>query len=198
MTSPPTDDVPNPAEQPTAAPVEPPFDPYRFGAPEHPIPPEFAPPGYVPPPIVSEPQPGQPPTQPYPYPQYPQYPQYPYPGQPYGAPPPWASQYPQHKPGNGKAIAGLVLGIAAVVFFWTTLLDAVPVILAIVFGSMGLSDAKRTGQGRNIALTGIVLGVVGALFAVIFTVWIYSHFRPCFEDYNSGSSEYNSCIRSHI
>ena len=26
------------------------FDPYRFGAPEHPIPPEYAPPGYRPPP----------------------------------------------------------------------------------------------------------------------------------------------------
>jgi hypothetical protein len=28
------------------------FDPYRFGAPEHPVPPEYAPPGYRPPPHV--------------------------------------------------------------------------------------------------------------------------------------------------
>ena len=30
------------------------FDPYRFGAPEHPIAPEYAPPGYTPPPAYSQ------------------------------------------------------------------------------------------------------------------------------------------------
>ncbi len=31
------------------------FDPYRFGAPEHPVPPEYAPPGYKPPPSLEKP-----------------------------------------------------------------------------------------------------------------------------------------------
>jgi len=37
----------------TEAPLD--FDPYRFGAPEHPVPPEFAPPGYKPPVAVKPP-----------------------------------------------------------------------------------------------------------------------------------------------
>jgi hypothetical protein len=35
-----------------------PFDPYRFGAPAHPIDPAYAPPGYVPPPASTPPDPG--------------------------------------------------------------------------------------------------------------------------------------------
>src|SRR3954454_23535506 len=45
----------------TEAPLD--FDPYRFGAPEHPIPPEYAPPGYKPP-APTRPPPGVPPPLP--------------------------------------------------------------------------------------------------------------------------------------
>lgn len=37
----------------SAQPSGEPFDPYRFGRPDHPVPPEFAPPGYVPDPPAS-------------------------------------------------------------------------------------------------------------------------------------------------
>ena len=202
-----TDDAPSagtPADEPT-------FDPYRYGAPEHPVPPEYAPPGYVPPP-VEQPAPayapyppyagGQPPygAAPYGAPQQhqqQQQPYSPYPG-PYYPPPPW-TQYPQPRTGNGRAIAGMVLGIVSILFFWTSVLDVIPVVLAIVFGSIGVNDAKRrAGTGRTMAITGIVCGVIGALLAITFTVVVYARIKPCLDNYDQGSSAQNTCIRQKL
>jgi len=197
------------AEQaPQGEAVEAPFDPYRFGKPDYPIAPEYAPPGYVPPAVAPPPveqpygqQPyGQPPHGQQPYGQQP-YGQPPnqYPPPPYGAPPaPMWSQYPTPRQNNGKAIAALVFGILAVLFFWTSVLDVVPAILAVVFGSLGMSDAKRTGQPRGMALSGFILGLVGALAAMVFTIFVYTHFKQCFDDYSSGSSEFKTCINDNL
>jgi VanZ family protein len=209
MSTPPSEPTPRAPEtghepgvsaDPTAAPVQAvaPFDPYRFGAPDHPVPPEYAPPGYLPPPPTQPmPQPGQPPYGGYQYPQ--SAPQYPYGGQYYGPPPPWTTQYPPPRTGNGKAITALVFGILSVLFFWTTVLDIVPVALAIIFGIIAMNDAKRTGQpGRGMATWGLVLGVIGALVATVTTVVIYTRVKPCIDNYASGSSEYNSCIHDRL
>src|SRR5207245_6429985 len=114
--------------------------------------------------------------------------QYPLPD---GAPqPPMWPQYPPPRTGNGKAIASLVFGIISVLFFWTSVIDVVPAILAVVFGSLAISDAKRSGQPRGMALSGFILGLVGALSAMVFTIFVYTHFKPCFDNYSSGSAEF--------
>lgn len=186
-------------------PAEQPFDPYRFGAPEHPVPPEYAPPGYQPPPTFAPPQGyDQPPpaAQPgYGYQGYQQQPYGaqppPYAGGPYPYPPPY-SQYPLPKTGNGKATAGLILGIISIVFFWLSFFDAIPVVLGLIFGFLGLNESKRTGSGRGPAIAGIVCALVGAALAIVLTVVIVTRLQPCFDNYNSGSAEFNSCVRHHI
>lgn len=208
MTTPPADDpdpgrraspepAPNAPEPVSLDKPEPPFDPYRYGAPEHPVPPEYAPPGYTPPPVTA-PAP-QAPTQPgpgYPGPGYPA-PGYPA-GYPYPAPPNYAQQYPQPRTGNGKAIAALVLGILAIVFCWTSIFDVILVALAVIFGFLGLSDAKRGGGGRGMAITGLVCGLVGALLATVLTVVIYSRIRPCLDNFDRGTSAQRDCINSRF
>ncbi|MFN2518734.1 MAG: DUF4190 domain-containing protein [Jatrophihabitantaceae bacterium] len=192
---------PLPSEPVSSDPVSldkpaPPFDPYRYGAPEHPVPPEYAPFGYSPPPVTMAPPSGPVPPQPH----APIQPGYPYPANPYpyAAPPPYAHQYPQPRTGNGKAIAALVLGILSIVFFWTTIFDVIPVALGIIFGFLGLSDVKRGSGGRGMAISGLVCAVVGAVLATVFTVAIYSRIRPCLDNYDSGSSAYNKCIHNHF
>ncbi len=177
------------------APAETPFDPYRFGAPEHPVPPEYAPPGYTPPP-----QPAPPPYASSPYgPGHAGGYGYPPPGYPAPIPPGYAQQYPQPRTGNGKAIAALVLGILAVMFCWTSIFDVVFVALAVIFGFLGLSDAKRGGGGRGLAISGLVCAVVGALLATILSVVIYSRIRPCLDVYDRhDTSQYNACIRDRF
>lgn len=206
-------------------PAEAPFDPYRFGAPDVPPPPEYAPPGYIPPaaPPSSAPPYAGGPYQPYgqpptgtgtpPYPQQPPYPQHtpypqqspysqqsPYPQYPAGAypPPPGGPGYPPPGSGsNGRAVAGLVLGILSLLLFWTSILDAVLVVLAIIFGSIGLSESKWKHVGRGQALAGLICAAVGAVLAIGFTVWAVHVSREC-SGYSSGSSAYEHCIRDHI
>lgn len=178
------------AAAPTATEV--PFDPYRFGAPDHPVPPEYAPPGYaggyVPPPAMpsSGPQVGPYGQQPPPF--YP----------PYGYAPPPYTQYPQPKTGNGKAAAALVLGILSIVFSVFSIFDLLLIIPAIVLGSLGLTDSKRTGSGRGMAIGGFVCATTGAVLAAALTIWLYPQVQRCVNDYPSNSVEYNNCIRDIV
>jgi hypothetical protein len=200
--------APSPAEpvqsdpQPLRQP-ETPFDPYRYGAPEQPVPPEYAPPGYTPPaapPSFTKPPAVPPSSYPPTQPAYGTQPGYGNQGggpAPYPAPPHYASQYPQPKTGNGKAVAGLVLGILAIVFFWTSILDVVLVALGVIFACLGLSESKQTGGGHGMALSGLVCAIVGALFATIFTVVIYGKIATCLNDYPPGSAR-DHCINERL
>lgn len=64
---------------------------------------------------------------------------------------------------NGMAIASLICGICG--FLCGT------GILGVVFGFVGLSQMKRTGQrGRGMAIAGIICGAVWILLTVVFLV----------------------------
>jgi hypothetical protein len=59
------------------------------------------------------------------------------------------------RPSNGPAVTSLVCGVAGIVPFITSL-------LALVFGMVGLNRAKQVGgAGRGMALSGLILGVLG-------------------------------------
>lgn len=202
---------PSPARPPTGEPVsldkagaEPPldFDPYRFGAPAHPVPPEYAPPGYRPPP----------PTPPAP----PPYAGGPHGGaahrgygqQPYPMPPAPAGFYGAPRPGHGKATASLILGLGSILLCWLSILDAIPVLLAIIFGVLALDDAKKNPSappwggrpprsGRGMAIAGIACALVGAILATVLSLYLYNRFKDCF-DYPAGSEQYKTCITDKL
>jgi hypothetical protein len=165
---------------------EAPFDPYRYGAPEHPVPPEYAPPGYVPPP---------PPQTPPPPPGPERYAGYGYPArQPYPPPPPPAPGYRAYG-SNAKAIAALIFGIASIVLCWLSIFDLLPIVVAVVFGILGINEAARRGdgRGRRMAIAGIICAGVGTLLAIVLTVYFVHLIKPCL-DYPSGSAAQNHCI----
>ena len=199
---------------------EAPFDPYRFGAPDVPPLPEYAPPGYVPPAGYQPPAGGEQPHGPYPpypygagngpgpqpygqapYGQSP-YGQSPYGQAPYGQAPYGQSPYGPGSPagqGNGKAVAALVLGIISVVLFWTTFFDAIFIILALIFGFLGLNDARnRGGRGRGQALAGLICAGVGIVAAIAFTLFVVHLANQCGGLDNQDSSGYQQCLRDHI
>ena len=96
------------------------------------------------------------------YPQGPQGPQYP--------------QYPQGpqapQPGKGLAIASLVLGIIAVVFWWlraTVVLGIIGVVCGIVGIILGVM-AKKQGNTSGIATAGLVLSIIATALCAIFTI----------------------------
>jgi hypothetical protein len=71
-------------------------------------------------------------------------------------------------PGQGMAVAALVLGCVSIVFFW---LYGITPILAIVFGGVSMNQAKKAGAKPNgMAIAGLVLGVVFTAVAAI--MWL--------------------------
>lgn len=193
-----------------------PFDPYRFGKPDTPPPPEYAPPGYVPdsPPPQYPPLAGGPPPASQGAPSYPNapYPNTPYPGGSYpgsypGAPPPYGqppvppggNPYPGYDvpQGNGKAVAGMVLGILAIVFCWTTLFDLVLLVPAVIFSALGLGVAKTNGRGRGQAIAGLICSAVAVVLAVVLLVFLVHVAGKCSGVDHSGGA-YDRCIRNQI
>lgn len=78
-------------------------------------------------------------------------------------------QGPVEKPGNGMAVAALVLGVVGAVFGLIPLLFfvAFPLgVLAIVFGIAGRRKAKRGASGKGMSTAGVILGVVAFALAI--------------------------------
>jgi hypothetical protein len=91
----------------------------------------------------------------------------------YEAPQQYAPGYPQapvQAQSNGLALASMILGITSIVFCWWGIFTLAQVVLAIVFGVVGLGRAKAGAGGRGQALAGIICGSVGAFFYLIFAI----------------------------
>lgn len=203
---------PNPPGDDTSAAEQPlDFDPYRFGKPDHPIPPEYAPPGYVPP-AAPAPGPLWPPTEDdargrpsggyqgyqggYPGGGYPGHSRYP--GQ-YPPPPPGYHAYGAVPASTGKATTAMVLGILAIIFFWLTVLDLALAIPAIVLGALAVRDANRHPQrpGHGKALAGLICGIISVVLIIATVAVVYTRLKPCLK-YGLSSDAYNSCVSNRI
>lgn len=65
------------------------------------------------------------------------------------------------RPGNGLAVASLVLGIISIPFMCVTVFIAAPCgLLAIIFGAAGRSRARAGASGGGMALAGLVCGTI--------------------------------------
>ncbi|HTR56237.1 MAG TPA: DUF4190 domain-containing protein, partial [Kofleriaceae bacterium] len=77
---------------------------------------------------------------------------------------PGAPAAPQQ--GNGLAVASMVLGILAIVFFWLGPLCWILAVLAIIFGAIGIGKANKVGKGKGMAIAGLACGLLGVLISV--------------------------------
>ena len=120
------------------------------------------------PPASPVPPAGEQPTPPPPVPPH-QTPPYPYDQQPPSYQPtyqqPGFSPYPPQQPGNGMAVASLVMGILSLIFCCIWVLPFLFAILGLIFGCV----AKSKGAG-GMATAGIILSVCGALLSIIWIV----------------------------
>ena len=69
---------------------------------------------------------------------------------------------------NGQAVAGMVLGILAVIIEWGGLLTLALAVGAIIFGAVGLNQSRETGSGHGQAVAGVTLGIIGC---VLYLAW---------------------------
>ena len=71
------------------------------------------------------------------------------------------------QPGNGLAVAGMVLGITSIIFSWWGVFSLAQVILAIVFSSIGIQHANRGASHKGMAVAGLTCGIIGGLLYVL-------------------------------
>ncbi|MFJ8668918.1 DUF4190 domain-containing protein [Streptomyces sp. NPDC093600] len=72
------------------------------------------------------------------------------------------------KRGNGLAIAALVLGVAALLLFWTVFGGIVLGLLAVIFGIVGARKARGGGAPHGkMSIVGAVLGGLGLIGSVV-------------------------------
>lgn len=170
--------IPPQGQQPPAypgAPVPPqqPAYPAAAPAPQSPVPPAPAYPASAPQQPAAPAYPGAAPQQPT-APSYPgaapASPGYPAPSyaQPYGQP------YPAPLKSNGLAITALICGIAGVLLCWLAyiVIPFLASVTAIITGHMALGKIKRDAAlgGKGLAITGLVLGYVGAVLNLLIGV----------------------------
>ena len=74
---------------------------------------------------------------------------------------------------NGLAVAGLVLGIASAALFFLWFVAIPCGIVGIVLSIIGLGRSKTRGKGMGMAMTGLILSVLGLLAALVFAIgWL--------------------------
>lgn len=116
-------------------------------------------------------------------------------------PHPGSHEPPAPRTGNGMAVAALVLGIAACVFFWTVFGGIVLGLAGLVLGIIG---ARRARGGRAphrvMAVVGSVLSALALLASAVIVVIGVSFFNSdSFKDYNDciehadGKSDRDQC-----
>ncbi|HTM23252.1 MAG TPA: DUF4190 domain-containing protein [Kofleriaceae bacterium] len=81
----------------------------------------------------------------------------------------------QEQPGNGMAVAGMVLGIISVVLFFIPLVGAVIALVGLILSFAGMSRANNIGgKGKGMAIAGLVCSIVGLLLGayMIYAVFV--------------------------
>ncbi len=67
---------------------------------------------------------------------------------------------------SGFAVASLVLGILGLILGWIPFFGWIMVLLALVFGIIGLIKSKKSGKGKGMAIAGIILSIVSMVIGI--------------------------------
>jgi len=68
------------------------------------------------------------------------------------------------------AVAGMVLGIIALVLSWFPFLGWILGLLGVIFGGVGIGKANRVGRGKGAAIAGLVCGALAIIIGIVIFV----------------------------
>ena len=75
---------------------------------------------------------------------------------------------PAEKDHKGFAVAGLAIGIASIVFFCLSWVDAIIGIVGVVLSAIGIKSSRK-----KMAITGLVLSIIGIVVSIIFLFLLF-------------------------
>lgn len=114
--------------------------------------------------------------------------------------------YPaQSSAGRGLGIASLILGIFALLTGWLVVGGFLGLI-GLILGIIAVSKARKAGGSKGLAITGIVLSVIGLITAIfmgiaIVALWpeISGAIQHCGSYIESGDSDgYQQCVYNYL
>ena len=73
----------------------------------------------------------------------------------------------QQAPSNGLGTAGFVLGLLGLILCWVPVFGIILGLLGVILGGVGISSGKKKGAGTGLAISGLVLGLISLVPAVI-------------------------------
>ena len=72
----------------------------------------------------------------------------------------------QPRKSSGMAIAGLIMGIFALVLCWFPVVNWILGLLGLIFSIIGI--AKKNGGAKGAAIAGLILTILGAILSIVF------------------------------
>lgn len=67
-------------------------------------------------------------------------------------------------------VASLVLGIVGLLFAWIPFFGLAPPVAGLVFGAVGIKEAKAKNQPAGLGVAGLILSIVATLAGLIATI----------------------------
>lgn len=98
---------------------------------------------------------------------------------------------PPRQQTNGLAVAGLVLGILAIVGSWVPVLNAISALLGIVgliLAIVGLAKHRKYGSGKGMAIAGIVLSALAIVVSIAMTGAFVAYYASDDSDSNANAT----------
>lgn len=105
----------------------------------------------------------------------------------------YAAGGPAGPPRNGMGVAALILGIIALLAFWTIFLGIVLGLLALIFGIAGRRRAaRREATNGGAALAGAILGGIALAASLLFLALVGAFFF----NHKSDIEKFRDCVNS--
>ncbi len=76
---------------------------------------------------------------------------------------------------NGLAVAGLVMGILSICFFWFPGVGALFSTLGLIFSIIGV--ARRNARAKGCAITGLILSILGMFLFLVMMLGVNTYLR---------------------
>ena len=102
--------------------------------------------------------------------------------------------------GSGLAVAALILGILALITFWTVIGGVVLGLVAVILGFIARSKAKHGAGGGGMALGGLITGLLGIVLGIGFAVLVGSVFSEAVQacDPTLPQAELQQCLEDEL
>ncbi|MCY3802255.1 MAG: hypothetical protein OXG46_11845 [Chloroflexi bacterium] len=71
-------------------------------------------------------------------------------------------------------IAGMILGILAIIFVWIPIVGVIAwplIIIGLPLSAIGFAQNRKRGEGSGMAIAGIVMNIIALVIAILWTVF---------------------------